>query len=534
MNRRSFIALSAGLTALSSWILSCKPGRKIKGRIVGASAAMGHFIRDKQFPAPTNISQKDIVIIGGGISGLSAARYLRQNKISNWILLELEDHTGGNAAYGQNELSRYPWGAHYIPIPNNDLQEYLQFLEDSNVITGRNETGLPVYNDLYLCFDPQERLYINGRWQDGLVPHYGVPSPQLKQIELFLQKMDEYRRLKDSQGKDAFAIPVDASSQEEKFRQLDTITMEEWLLEQGFDSEYLHQYVNYCCRDDFGTPHHLVSAWAGIHYFASRKGQGANAHHSDVLTWPEGNGFLTEHLQKDILPQIRTGSLVIKVQETASGVEIDCMNVKTHSLERIQAKHCIMAVPQFVAARLLQDVARTAQVKQKLQYVPWLVANLKVASLEERSGAPLSWDNVLHNSPSLGYVEATHELLQQHTTSKNLTYYLPLTGGTPAEERKLAQTKTYEEWVALIMKDLQKVHPGIAEATEELNIMIWGHAMAQPLPGIIHGDIRKGLSTSINDKIHFAHTDLAGISIFEEAFYQGIKAARKIIHSIRN
>lgn len=534
MNRRSFIELTAGLTALSSWVLSCKPGRKIKGQIIGASASAGHLVRDKQFSAPANITQKDIVVIGGGISGLSAARHLQQNGMNNWILLELEDHAGGNAAYGQNNLSLYPWGAHYIPVPNNDLKEYLQFLEESGVITGKNEAGLPVYNELYLCFDPQERLYINGRWQDGLVPHYGVPSLQLKQVEQFLQKMDEYRHLKDSQGKDAFAIPVDASSQEERFRELDTITMKEWLLTQGFDSEYLHQYVNYCCRDDFGTPHDLVSAWAGIHYFASRKGQGANAHHSDVLTWPEGNGFLVEHLQKDLLPQIRTGSLAVKVQETSSGVEIDFLDMKTHSLERIQARHCIMAIPQFVAARLLQNAARTAQVKQTLQYVPWMVANLKVRALEERSGAPLSWDNVLHNSSSLGYVEATHELLQQHSDFKNLTYYLPLTEKTPVEERRSAQTKTYEEWVALIMQDLQKVHPNIDQATEELNIMIWGHAMAQPLPGIIHGNIRKDLSASINNKIHFAHTDLAGISIFEEAFYQGIRAARKIIQSIHN
>lgn len=529
MNRRSFIELIAGLAALSSWALSCKPGRPIKGKIIGSSASAGHRVRDQQFPAPANITQKDIVIVGGGVSGLSAARYLQQHGISNWTLLELEDHTGGNAAHGQNDLSRYPWGAHYIPIPNNDLTDYLRFLEDCGVITGRNEQGLPIYNDLYLCFDPQERLYINGRWQDGLVPHYGVPSPQLEQIRLFLQKMDEYRHLKDQQGLDAFAIPVDAASKEESFRQLDAITMKEWLLAQGFDSEYLHQYVNYCCRDDFGTPHHLVSAWAGIHYFAGRKGRGANAGHSDVLTWPEGNGFLVQHLQKDLLPNIRTSSLTVKVQDAGGGVDIDWMDLKTNTLERIRAKHCIMAVPQFIAARLLQDPARIAQAKQLLHYAPWMVANLKVGTLQERSGAPLSWDNVLHNSPSLGYVEATHELLQQHSSSRNITYYLPLTEDRPEEERKKAQARTYDEWTGLIMQDLQKVHPGLRDATEELNIMIWGHAMAQPLPGIIHGDARKQLGESINNKIHFAHTDLAGISIFEEAFYQGIAAARKVI-----
>lgn len=30
-----------------------------------------------------------------------------------------------------------------------------------------------------------------------------------------------------------------------------------------------------------------TSAWAGIHYFASRNGRGANTESQDVITWPE-------------------------------------------------------------------------------------------------------------------------------------------------------------------------------------------------------------------------------------------------------
>lgn len=531
MNRRSFIQLTAGLSAIAKLGLACKPGRMVRGQIVGASSAAAHLIRDKKTPEPTSSSKKEIVIIGGGISGLSAARHLRTNNINDFILLELENETGGNASNGSNELSKYPWGAHYIPTPNNDLPEYLQFLEECEVIVGRTAEGLPVYNDLYLCFDPQERLYINGRWQDGLVPHYGVPSDEVKQIESFMKKMDEYRHKSDAKGLHAFAIPVDSSSKEEEFVSLDKITMKEWLNRQGFTSNYLHQYVNYCCRDDFGTPHHLVSAWAGIHYFAGRKGKGSNAAHGDVLTWPEGNGFLAGHLRENIKSQIRTNAMAVKVRQTDDGVDIDMMDLKTHTVERIQAKHCIMAIPHFVGARLLNDEQRLQSVNSSLAYVPWMVANLKIDALEERSGAPFSWDNVLHDSPSLGYVEATHELLQQQIAKKNITYYLPLTDSSPSQERKMAQEKTIEVWMEEIFRDLEKIHPNIREATEEVNVMIWGHAMAQPLPGIIHGDIRKTLSASINNKIHFAHTDLAGISIFEEAFYQGIGAAKKIIQT---
>lgn len=531
MNRRSFIQLTAGLSALSQLALSCSPDKKIGGKIIGASSSIGHIIRDQQTPEPTRSFEKEIVIIGGGVSGLSAGRCMQANNISDFILLELESHTGGNASGGANELSRYPWGAHYIPIPNNELTVYHQFLEECNVIVNRTDGDLPVYNDLYLCFDPQERLYINGHWQDGLVPHYGVPSEETEQIERFLAQMDVFRHMKDDKGIDVFAIPVDASGSSAEIELLDKITMKDWLLSQGYTSKYLHEYVNYCSRDDFGTPHHLVSAWAGIHYFAARKGKGVNAQHSDVLTWPEGNGFLADHLKKNIARQIRTNAIAIKVQETEKGVEIDFMDTITHEVERIYAKQCILAVPQFVVSRILKNDQRSALVRSTLQYAPWMVANLKVNALIERSGAPLSWDNVLHGSSSLGYVEATHELLQQQIVKKNLTYYLPLTGSSPVEERKRAQGKTFEDWCNIIINDLKKIHPNIEEATEEINIMIWGHAMAQPLPGVIKGEARKQLAASIGNKIHFAHTDLAGISIFEEAFYQGITAAKKIIQA---
>jgi predicted NAD/FAD-binding protein len=529
MNRKKFIQLSLALAGMGSSLGSCSGNKKTKGRIIGASAAVGHLLRDRTFETPAVTIQKDIVIIGGGVSGLSAARHLHQHGITNFTLLELENEPGGNAAFGRNSVSAFPWGAHYVPLPNNDLPEYLAFLTGCGVITAVNSEGVPTYNELHLCFDPQERLYINGLWQDGLVPHYGVPGEDLQQIERFLHLMHTYRYLTGTDGKQAFAIPVDRSSKDETFARLDKLTMKEWLIQNGYTSNYLHTYINYCCRDDYGTPHHITSAWAGIHYFASRKGKATNATYSDVLTWPEGNGFLVNHLRKDINRQIQTGALAVQVKTNAGGVQVIYFDTQAKQIKAIQASHCIMAVPQFIAARLLANEARSKLVKEQLHYTPWVVANLTVRELEERSGAPLSWDNVLFESKGLGYVEATHELLQQKIPRKNLTYYLPLTDQSPGEERKAAQQRKYEDWAELVMTDLQKVHPNIREATEELNIMLWGHAMAQPLPGIIHGSVRAVLSAPVDNRIHFAHSDLAGISIFEEAFYQGLQAAKKII-----
>lgn len=534
LNRRRFIQTILGAGAVSGLgIHSCQTApANIPGKILGASATIGHLLRENRFPPPVNSSRKKVVIIGGGVSGLSAARYLVNHHITDLIVLDLENNMGGNAAYGENKVSAFPLGAHYIPVPNNELKEYISFLNECDVITGFNESGLPSYNEYYLCFDSQERLFLNGQWQDSLIPHHAVPPEATAAFERFLAMMETFRNQKGNDGKYAFDIPVNQSSKDIAFTQLDTITMKEWLELQHFTSEYIHWYVNYCCRDDFGTPHHLISAWAGIHYFAARKGKGDNAGHNDVLTWPEGNGFLINALKKKCSTMLKNNALVTRVQPLENGVQIEYFETESRNSYTIEADHCIMAVPQFVAARLLKDEERKNTVQTHFHYCPWLVANLLVGPLEEKNGVQMSWDNVIYNSKSLGYVDATHQLVTQPLPYRNITYYLPLLEGDCISERKAAQLKTHAEWTRLILDDLEKVHPDVRNSVKEINIMLWGHAMVQPVPGMIHGKVRTALAASVHQHIHFAHTDLAGISIFEEGFYQGINAAQKITGSL--
>jgi monoamine oxidase len=533
MKRRHFIKTTVAATGILPAFNACKSKRLIKGSIIGSSVKIGHLIKDKHFDQPTEIITKDVVIIGGGVSGLSAGRWLKNSGIEDFFILDLEKDMGGNAANGANEISSFPWGAHYIPTPNNDLKEYLDFLKESNVITGYDTTGLPVYNEYFLCADPQERLYINGSWQDGLIPYAGLPDNDKVQIKLFMERMNSFRFAKGKDGRDAFTIPVDNSSHDNEFTVLDTLTMKEWLVSQQLESKYLHWYVNYCTRDDFGTVYDKISAWAGIHYFAARKGKGANAQSNDVLTWPEGNGFLVKNLSKSIVGNFLNNSLAVNISTVGDEVRIKYLDVVSKNLKTIEAKFAIVCTPQFVNSRMLPMLKERSDIVSKsISYSPWMVANLTVKGLVERTGAPFSWDNVLYDSASLGYVNATQQLIQQKAkdTRINLTYYLPLTtAATAAEERTKAIKVTHEEWVARIIEDLKVPHPNIEVAIEKVDIMVWGHAMAQPLPGMIHGKIRKQLKQPVNNKIFFAHTDLAGISVFEEAFYQGIDAARQVV-----
>lgn len=506
----------------------------IPGEIIGSNYRRGHRLRESQEPATvTRRERKKVVIVGAGISGLSAGRALYQNGISDFLLLDLEAEAGGNARSGQNELSAFPWGAHYVPLPNSTQKEYLQFLEEAGVITGWIE-GAPVFNEAQLCFAPQERLYLNGKWQEGLIPQFGLPTSDRQQVERFLAIMEEYRWAKGADGREAFAIPADWSSRDSAWTRLDQSTMKDWLRAQNFTSTYLHEYVNYCCRDDYGARYDQVSAWSGIHYFASRKGGGNNALPGDVLTWPEGNGFLAAALSAPFASNIRLNQLVMSVTASDDGQLLRVWDATRDEYYEVIADQCILSVPQFVVARMLGDEARQQFVREQMSYSPWMVANLRVRTPVERSGVGMCWDNVVAGSSSLGYIDASHQSLARIQHEKMLSYYFPLTDLDPTAERERAATTTHAEWCEMILQDLAIVHPNLKNVIRQIDIMVWGHAMARPLPGWIFGSTRSELQKSPRPGVHLAHSDLAGIPICEEAFYQGHQAGEKVANLLNN
>ena len=142
------------------------------------------------------------------------------------------------------------------------------------VIQGYGKNGEALYEEKYLCFSPQERLYRHGRWQEGLLPLLAVSKKDLDQYDRFRVLMAGYRARRGRDGRKAFSIPMELSSRDRDLMELDQISLRDFLVGKGFDSVPLHWYVNDACRDDYGTEYSEVSAWAGIHYFASRGNEG--------------------------------------------------------------------------------------------------------------------------------------------------------------------------------------------------------------------------------------------------------------------
>ncbi len=201
--------------------------------MIGASAERGHMLR-RALPEPSETRRADVVIVGSGVAGLAAAYSLRHRDV---VVLELEDDIGGNARHGPG----YPWGAHYVTAPTSDAHEVRALFDELGVMSEVNQVA-----------DPAERLFIDGRWQDGLLPRTGASHRDRGEFERFTELMGEFKHARGNDGRRAFTIPLDRSSRDPHFTALDGMTMAAWLTQSDFQSAKLRWYVDYACRDDFG------------------------------------------------------------------------------------------------------------------------------------------------------------------------------------------------------------------------------------------------------------------------------------------
>src|SRR5512132_4058725 len=102
----------------------------------------------------------------------------------------------------------------------------------------------------------------------------------------------------------------------------------------------------------------------------------------------------------------------------------------------------------------------------------------------KETGFPRAWDNVLHDSRSLGYVVATHQTGRDHGPTV-FTYYLPLTDEAPAAARAKLLSASWDDLASAVLADLSKAHHDLPDLVSRLDVIRWGHAMARPTPGFL-------------------------------------------------
>jgi glycine/D-amino acid oxidase-like deaminating enzyme len=458
----------------------------------------------------------DVLIVGGGVAGLTAAwRLTRAGFSGRLLLVELGDSVGGTSVSATTGESEYPWGAHYITLPNPECRHVRSMLSDFGVIQGFEGTR-PRYDPRALCLAPQERLHMAGRWIEGLWPSSGASADDTAQLAAFEALCLEWTHRQGSDGRPAFSIPVAGSSWDPSIRALARQPFDRWLTAQGFDSPRLIWWIDYACRDDYGVPASQVSAWGGLHYFCSRRPDPADALDigTHVLTWPSGNGFLVQKLLAASRVEVLTGVVARHIEAESGRVVL----ARGDQAWTVQADAVILAVPGRVRRAMGLPIDGTVP-----PTASWRVAQLHCDRPPHSVGVGQAWDSVRYEGRGLGVVNSSWQNAR-YGGPTILSYYEPI-----ADRHSLVDAR-WKDQVDLVLSDLAPAHRDLRERVQRVDVWHWGHGTVVPAVNLHAGGL-EALAKPVG-RVHMAHTDLSGLSLFEEASWHGVRAAEEVLAAL--
>lgn len=501
---------------------------------------LGHRMRDYKAgatpSAPAPVQQTTgVLIVGSGVAALSCAWALRRSGFDDFRLLEGPAPLG-NAAGAVHRFGAYPQGAHYLPPPSRSCQHVREILHDQGILLEGIDADEPLYDERAVVHAPMERVLQAGRWHAGILPPLEEGSDAQKQWHLVQERFKAFKDSRTPDGNETFALPLgrrlaQPGGLEPSDRLLDAISFRHWLSQAGVNNRSLSWYFDYCCRDEFGADAAQVSAWAGIHYFCARKGRARHAEPGAVLTWPQGLSRLAQGLLSRLQDQQRLmGIAVFAGQDPVSGDHLVDVLSPSGQTNRIRARRLVVATPLAVARRLVPHAFADLAGETGPVSSPWMVSNLFLSRFPaELPGDPLAWDNVVEGSPGLGYIVATHQHIRVARPETTIfTAYRAMGGPDNGMQRRFLATASAHELLDLARVDLDQAYgPHWQRHCTGAEITVHGHGMPTPVPGFLTESLaqRARDMTRQGSRLLFAHGDLSGYSVFEEASYWGTRAA---------
>lgn len=553
MNRRLFLTGAALAAAgLGAAALGARPLRASVGAWTGIGVGgsfdtalrypgreLGHLFRDvhgmsqKELSVLPVLARPDTLIIGSGAAALSCAWQLNKGGMTDFLMLDGPAPLG-NAAYGRHAYSQYPQGAHYLPVPNQSCRHVRHILQDLGVLLEGVDDEAPRYDERYLVHASAERVFHDNRWHAGILPELPSGSPEALQWQRVQEEFHRLAQLQDKQGRSVFQVPVaqGAALALDETRILDTLTFAQWLQKLGVEHPLLRWYFDYCCRDEYGVDASLTSAWAGVHYFSVQHGKAMHAEPNALLTAPHGLGFLAQGLSAKISATQRMQATALRVQQGPGAAYRVAVHQGNGTRGVIEAKNVVIATPLFVARRLAPEAFAGLESARGLSSSPWMLANFFLERFPtEQPGEQLSWDNVVSGSPSLGYIVATHQNIRAARPDGTVfsTYHALGEADNQTVRKRLAKASA-EELLQTATRDLDQVYGrDWRRWCRGAELTLHGHAMSVPSPGFLSDPVvqRARQANDSTRGLFFAHSDLSGYSVFEEATYWGVHCAQQ-------
>jgi protoporphyrinogen oxidase len=487
-NRRDFIkfVVAGSVTAGCPIDLSLLAAETPRPEVEGEDNRICHEVRDgKIFSRPPVSARHDVVIVGGGVSGLTAA-YLLRNR--DFLLLEKEPHWGGNAYLMEYQGCAYATGSAFLgkseyaysfakeiglePLPIND--------RDSTIIKGE---------------------WIANTWTEGLDK---LPYPA--------SVREGFKKFK----KDMLAIDLNKRATE-----LYNVPFSDFM--KGYPIE-VKQWWDTFGPSNWGATTENTAAALGIDNLQEI---GADTV-PEFYTWPGGLGVITkrlaEILQSKFAEHMQLGATTVAVVPDNNEVQVTYM--QGAELKTVAAKTVIMASPKFITRRIVQGLSeKQSDAMQQVRYIPYPVVNL----IFDKPVFNKSYDTWCPGNAFTDFIVADWVIRNQPGYKQKyniLTCYTPM---SEDDRGSLLTESGARKKAASVLDDFQKLFPGSNVDPIEVHIYRRGHPLYMSTPGL-YTKVQP-LTRQPMDRVFFANTDSEGS---ESTTSKGIMAAGRAVKEAEN
>lgn len=444
------------------------------------------------------IRKEELVVIGGGMSGLMSAYLLRDKKP---VILEQANRFGGNAKGEAWKGLQYSIGAAYLIKPEQDSGLY-KLLKDLGII-----------NDWTLKRGGEGNVVINGK----LIENFWSGNPEPNHKATYKRLYDYFMSFITEGGNTFPEYPTQDATLRQYINKLDQEDFKSHLERMVGTAlpSHLTTLLEHYCYSSFGGSSTEISAAAGINFFA--------AEFSDIAVFPGGNSYIAEALLKHLyraLPNnhLLPGSLVFDVKKEQNGVLVSYLDAN-NQVQSILADKVIMSCPKFVAAKLIDQLpaAKLAAIAE-LEYRAYVVANLLINRPIIESDYDLYWlgsgnadiNKVAAYAKKRGITDIINANYSSPDSEKTvLSFYqaFPHNGG----RAELYSQDAYADMKTRISAQLKnEVYPYYQLTEQEiqsLRLTRWGHPLPLAVVGLLDRGIVDTLSAPIDDSIYFIEQD---------------------------